>query len=240
VTDAVAIIPARGGSKRIPGKNLRPFRGRPIIAYPIAAARDSGLFTRIVVSTDSEEIAAVARAEGAEIPFVRPGALADDHATTSAVLRHALSSLDANGQTFACCLYPTAVFAGPAELAAGLDLLRRSGARTVMTVAAFASPIQRALRRAPDGRVEMIWPETRDTRTNDLEEAFHDAGQFYWVRAADFLERPVLLGDDVWGLRLDRRRVCDIDTEEDWLWAEAVHEMLCRSPDGRQTAATRP
>jgi len=228
MTDAVAIIPARGGSKRIPGKNLRDFCGQPIIAYAIATARQSGVFARIVVSTDSEDIALVARAEGAEVPFMRPAEIADDHATTSAVLLHALQELGENLTEFACCLYPTAALVGPTELVAGYALLGESGARTVMTVTNFPSPICRALRETTDGRLAWIWPENRDARTNDLDEALHDAGQFYWVRAAEFLERPVLIGDDVRALRLDRRVVCDIDTEEDWEWAEMAYQVLRR------------
>ena len=232
MTGSVAIIPARGGSKRIPGKNLRDFCGRPIIAYAIEAARDSGLFGRIVVSTESEEIARVA---GAEIPFSRPADLADDHATTSAALLHALNALTDDGFEFACCLYPTAAFIGPAELKEGYELLHESGGRTVMTVTSFASSIRRALIENADGRLKMIWPEHRDARSNDLDEALHDAGQFYWVRVAEFLDRPVLIGGDVRGLRLDRRSVCDIDTEEDWQWAETAYQVRRRRHEGAET-----
>lgn len=228
VTDAIAIIPARGGSKRIPGKNHRDFCGKPIIAYPINAARESGLFARIVVSTDSEDIARTAKKVGAEVPFLRPAEFADDHTTTSAVLLHALQELGEDVPEFACCLYPTAAFVGPTELAAGYALLRETGARTVITVTSFASSIDRALRETEDGRVVWIWPENRDTRSNDLGEALHDAGQFYWVRTEQFLDQPVLIGDDVRALKLDRRAVCDIDTEEDWKWAEIAYSVLRR------------
>ncbi len=235
MTGPVAIIPARGGSKRIPGKNLREFCGRPIIAYAIGAALDSGLFARVTVSTDSEDIARVARAEGAEVPYLRPAALADDHATTSAVLLHALQELGDARPEFACCLYPTAAFVGPAELAGGYKLLRQTGARTVMTATGFASSIRRALRESADGRLEMIWPEYRDARSNDLDEALHDAGQFYWVRVGAFLDQPVLIGDDVRAFRLERRMVCDIDTEEDWEWAEIAYQVLSRRRQGHKT-----
>ncbi len=226
--EVVAIIPARGGSKRIPGKNIRDFCGQPIIAYPIAAAQASGLFAHIVVSTDSEDIAGVAREAGAEVPFLRQSSLADDHTTTSAVLEHALRALGEERPAFACCLYPTAALIGSAELAGGYEVLRQTGARTVITATSFAAPIRRALRETADGRLEMIWPENRDTRSNDLDEALHDAGQFYWVRVAEFLDHPVLFCDDMRALRLDRRMVCDIDTEEDWEWAETAHQVLRR------------
>ena len=223
MSEAVAIIPARGGSKRIPGKNIRLFCGRPIIAYAIEAARRSGLFARILVSTDSDEIACIARAHGAETPFVRPAALADDVTTTAAVLAHALGALGAAAPAHACCLYATAAFVTPEDLSAGFELLRARPFSTVIGVTSFPAPIFRALRRTDNGQVKMIWPEHRDTRSNDLPEALHDAGQFYWVCVDDFLDQPVLFGERTGAVRLPRRRVYDIDTVEDWEWAEAAY-----------------
>ena len=186
---AFAIIPARGGSKRIPRKNIRDFNGRPMIGWTIAAARDSCLFDHIFVSTDDDEIAAIARAEGAEAPFMRPAALADDHTPTRPVVNHAIEAATAlyGKPDYVCCLYATAPFMRASDLATGFDLLQSSGADFAFSVTSFAFPIQRALRLLPSGRVDMFAPEHAMTRSQDLEEAWHDAGQFYWGRTDAFL-----------------------------------------------------
>lgn len=233
----LAVIPARGGSRRIPNKNRRPFAGRPMIGYAIAAARASGLFSRIVVSTDSDETAALARDLGAEVPFRRPADLSDDHTTTAAVLRHALVELGAADTfRFACCIYPATPFLVPADLQAGLKAVEDQGAATAFAVTAYGTPIWRAIRLVDGSRVEMIWPEHRDTRTQDLPETFHDAGQFYWVSVRQFLEVPVLIGKLSRGVVMPRWRSHDIDTPDDWRRAELAYRALAE--DLQQGPAT--
>lgn len=223
-----AIIPARGGSKRIPRKNIRPFAGQPIIAHSIQTAWASGLFDEVVVSTDDDEIAGVAREHGAAVPFRRPPDLADDHATTIAVIQHALGWFADNGRDvdLACCIYATAPFLCAADLADGLAKLLDSGRSFAFSVTSFEFPIQRALRLRPDGAVEAFAPEHTDTRSQDLEPAYHDAGQFYWGRAAAFREGRVLFSPESVPVILPPYRVHDIDTEEDWVRAELAYQAL--------------
>jgi N-acylneuraminate cytidylyltransferase len=224
----LAVIPARGGSKRIPRKNLRAFAGRPIIAHSIAAARDSGLFDMVLVSTDDDEIAAVAREHGAEVPFLRPPALADDHTGTQAVVKQAIEAVAAwaSMPEQVCCVYATAPFVRPRDLIDGLARLEASGAEFAFSVTSFAFPIQRALRLDADGRIGMMWPEHMATRSQDLEHAWHDAGQFYWGRAAAFVAGVPLYSPDAVAVPLPRHRVQDIDTEEDWRRAELMFRVL--------------
>jgi len=224
----VAIIPARGGSKRIPGKNIKLFAGQPIIAYSIQAALASGLFQRVIVSTDSEAIAAVSRDYGAETPFVRPSALADDFTTTADVILHALDWLASHDAPVrhACCLYATAPFVQTRFLGEGLEMLERSGAASVFTVTTYPAPIFRALKQEADGRLAMVWPEYELTRSNDLPETFHDAGQFYWLDAVRFLADKKIYSPDSRPVVLPRYLVQDIDTLEDWVTAEAMYEAL--------------
>lgn len=226
----IAIIPARGGSKRIPGKNIREFFGRPIIAWSIAAAQESGLFTRIIVSTDSPEIAAVARAYGAETPFMRPAAIADDFTTTAAVVRHALEWVEGEGESpeHVCCLYATAPFVIASTLQAGFALLQESGAASVFPVTSFPCSVFRALTINTSGRIVMLWPEHELTRSNDLPTAYHDAGQFYWLSVRDFL-RSGKIYDDAIPLIVPRWQVQDIDTPEDWRMAELLFAALRHS-----------
>jgi len=224
----LVVIPARGGSKRIPRKNIRPFRGRPMIAWSIEAARAAGCFDRILVSTDDEQIAAVACSHGAEVPFLRPAHLADDHATTQAVVMHAVQWCEQQGLAAqaVCCLYATAPFVQPADLAAGAQLLQQAPAGSfVFTVTSFPFPIQRAIRINAAGRSAMIQPEHFNTRSQDLEEAFHDAGQFYWARPQAW-ESSQSIFDDGLPIILPRWRVQDIDTEEDWMQAELMHQLV--------------
>lgn len=225
---AVAVIPARGGSQRIPRKNVRPFRGRPIIAWSIEAALASGCFERVVVSTDDDEIAEVAEAAGAEVPFRRPAALADHHAGTDAVLLHALETLAEGGVApeHACCLYATAPFVTAQLVREGLEVLVRSGAGAAFTVTKFEFPIRRGLRLAADGRLEMLWPEHRMTRSQDLEPAYHDAGQLYWVDVARFRATPDVMQLAPVAIPVPRHRVQDIDDLEDWRRAELLHAAL--------------
>jgi pseudaminic acid cytidylyltransferase len=227
----VAVIPARGGSKRIPRKNVRDFCGRPILAYSIDAARESGLFARIVVSTDDPEIAAAARAHGAEAPFVRPSELADDHAGTEAVMRHCVQWLGQHGETpeYACCIYATAPFVRAGDLREAYTRLRESGKAYVFSVTTFEFPVQRALRLAADGAVEALWPQFTDARSQDLEQAWHDAGQFYWGTARAFLDAVPIYSKAALGFPVPRHLVQDIDTPEDWTRAELMFRAL-RAP----------
>jgi len=230
---AIAIIPARGGSKRVPRKNIKAFHGRPMIAYSIQAALESDLFARVVVSTDDAEIAEVARNWGAEVPFLRPATLADDHAGTVEVIQHAVELLREQGEDFAyaCCLYATAPFVTPADLARGLEALRAHPDKAyAFTVTDYASPVQRALRLRPDGGVESLYPEFYETRSQDLEPAFHDAGQFYWGRTDAWMQGAPLHAPHSLPVRLPRHRVQDIDTPEDWQRAEVLFAALGAAP----------
>ncbi len=225
---AVCIIPARGGSKRIARKNIKPFCGQPMLAYSVQAALASHCFDRVVVSTDDDEIAALARAYGAEVPFVRPAALADDHTGTTAVVKHALQWLAAHHNTaeVACCLYATAPFVRAADIRRGLDVLRSGAYDYAFSVTSFAFPIQRALRQQADGALSMFQPENFAVRSQDLEEAWHDAGQFYWGTAAAWLAEKPIFNSRAQAVVLPRHRVQDIDTPEDWLRAEYLFRAL--------------
>lgn len=226
----VAVIPARGGSKRIPRKNVRPFAGRPMIAHSIAVAQQSGCFDAIVVSTDDDEIAAVAEAHGAAVPFRRPAALADDHTGTTEVVAHAVQELTASGWdlSYVCCIYATAPLLTAEALSEGLERLRRSGASYAFGVAAFPAPIQRALRITDRGTLEPIWPENVLMRSQDLEPAYHDAGQFYWGTAAAWARGDQAHAAAAVPVVLPPYRVQDIDTPEDWERAEHLYELLHR------------
>lgn len=223
----LCVIPARGGSKRVPRKNVAPFLGRPMIAWAIAAAKAAGVFDRVLVSTDDDQIAAVAEAEGAEAPFRRPAALADDHTGTREVIAHAIAEAERRwGPAEAvCCLYATAALTDPAALGAGLDRLRAGGARYVFPVIAYPGPIERALRRDPDGRLSMVDPASYAMRSQDLPQAFRDAGQFYWGAAATW-GQPAPIHEGAVGLPTPPWRAQDVDTPEDWRMAELIAQGL--------------
>lgn len=224
----VVIIPARGGSKRIPRKNIKGFKGKPIIAYSIAAAKESGCFDRIIVSTDDQEIASVARSLGAETPFIRPYELSGDHAETVPVIKHATEYLINDGANidYVCCIYATAPFVLADDLALALDKVKSSNRDYCFSVTSYPYPIQRSLRLDGNGNVEMLYPENYSVRSQDLEETFHDAGQFYIGRTEAWLnEKPILLANSN-ALILARNRVQDIDTEEDWQQAEIMYDVL--------------
>ncbi len=227
----IAIIPARGGSKRIPRKNIKAFAGRPMIVHAIAAALDSGLFEHVVVSTDDHEIAESACLAGADMPFVRPAELADDHTPTVPVVAHAIEALEGLGWQIAtvCCIYPCVPFVQVADLVAALNLLRESGADFAFPVAEFPAAIQRALRRTPQGRMSPFHPEFELTRTQDLEPAYHDAGQFYWGSRDAWLSNPRIHSNAA-GLVIPNWRVVDIDTPEDWTRAEMLYRTLSLHP----------
>lgn len=224
----VAIIPARGGSKRIPRKNIKPFCGKPMIAWTIEAAEASGCFDDIIVSTDDDDIAAVAKACGASVPFTRPNNLSDDHTGTIPVIKHAIEWYEAHVKPidYACCLYATAPFVQPDDLKQGLQSVQNADVDYAFSVTSYAFPIQRALRLSDSGGVSMFQPEHFNTRSQDLEEAWHDAGQFYWGRADAWLNEKPLFSERSAAVPLPGHRVQDIDTPEDWTRAEWLFKAL--------------
>lgn len=225
----VAVIPARAGSKRIPNKNIRHFAGIPIIARSISVALESGCFDRVVVSTDSDNIAEVAEAHGAEVPFRRPPELADDFTPTIPVIRHAIDALSGHSMqvTAVCCIYATAPLLRATDLQQAFDRLQDCDA-FVLAVTEFRFPVQRALRRDGAGKVRMFEPEQFTTRSQDLEPAWHDAGQFYLARTATWLTEDMIFQSGSIGIALPTSRVQDIDTLDDWEHAELMFEALQR------------
>jgi pseudaminic acid cytidylyltransferase len=224
----VAIIPARGGSKRIPCKNIKLFSGQPIISYSIRVAQETGLFDRIIVSTDSLEIAAIARECGADVPFLRPAELANDFAGTAEVVCHAIEWLTKEGTRpeFICCIYATAPLIQARYLKQGYDKLVSSDATSAFSITTYSYPIYRSLRITENSRIEMIWPEYKDTRSQDLPEAYHDAGQFYWANTDKFMKEKALFSKDSLPVILPRYLVQDIDTAEDWKTAERMFSAM--------------
>ena len=220
----IAIIPARGGSKRIPRKNIKIFYDKPIIAWSIEAAKSSNLFDLIVVSTDDIEIAEVASAYGALVPFIRPAELSDDFVGTNVVIKHAVEWLIYNiGKIdYVCTIYATAPFIKPIDLISGFSLLLNSGAQICFSATSFPFPIQRAIKISSNGRLEMFNPEFYLSRSQDLEPAFHDAGQFYWSTIKSVLHSNLEFSNDAVPLLLPRYQVQDIDTNEDWIRAELM------------------
>ncbi|KQC04392.1 MAG: pseudaminic acid cytidylyltransferase [Methanoculleus sp. SDB] len=229
----LAVIPARGGSKRIPRKNIRDFCGKPIIAWSIEAALDSGCFDRVIVSTDDAEIADVARQWGAEVPFIRPAELSTDYSGTLSVIRHAVVWFAERGIDFGqiCCIYATAPFVSVDDIRRGLEILTTGGSEYAFSVTSFPFPIQRAVKITKDGRLEMFQPEHFATRSQDLEEAYHDAGQFYWGVSDAWREEKPLFSHIAAPVILPRHRVQDIDTPEDWVRAELMFELLHKLQD---------
>lgn len=233
---AVGIIPARGGSKRIPRKNIRDFHGQPLISRTIRTLLDSAIFDDVVVSTDDDEIAEVSQGAGASVPFRRPAELADDMSGTGAVVRHAIGmieqSRDAQGEAsvdHVCLVYPGAVFVTPGDLVESFDTLTSNEVQYVYSATSFASSIDRAVVLDERGLATMRHPEHLLTRSQDLTEAFHDVGQFYWGRIDAWKQGvAVLTGRSMLHL-LPRWRVQDIDTPEDWERAEVLYEVLQRT-----------
>lgn len=224
----IAIIPARGGSKRIPRKNIKEFCGKPMIACSIEAALQSGCFDQVVVFTNDAEIAEVARQFGAQVPFMRPTELADDHTGTTAVIAHAIDWFAARGQTpnQVCCLYATAPFVSVDDLRRGLKVLTDTGSDYAFSATSYAFPIQRAIRLTVDKRVAMFYPEHFNTRSQDLEEAYHDTGQFYWGKASACLKNKMIFSLASVPVLLPRHQVQDIDTHEDWVRAEWLFRAI--------------
>ncbi len=219
----LCIIPARGGSKRIPRKNVKLFAGRPLIAWTIAAARQSGVFDHVVVTTDDEEIATIAEEHGAEAPFRRPASLADDFTPTLPVVEHALAWWEENCSrvALACCAYANPFITAEAFAAGHFLLATDAETDFVLGVTTFEYPIHRALKSSADGTISMIWPENMMKRSQDLPEALHDAGQFYWGRRAAFARHDIVFAARCRAVKLPRECVQDLDTPEDWAVAEA-------------------
>lgn len=221
----IAIIPARAGSQRIPGKNIRDFCGKPMIAWPIAEALAAACFDQVLVSTDSPEIASISISAGAIAPFIRPPELADNHSPTVPVIRHALQWYADNvGEVeLACCIYATTPLLRLTDLQRGLGMLEeRTDIDYVFSVARYPSPVQRALRMDAAGRVNAMHPEHSMTRTQDLEPAYHDAGQFYWGRSRAWLDEKPIFGPGSLGIVIPADRAHDIDNPEDWTRAEVA------------------
>lgn len=227
----VAIITARGGSKRIPRKNIKTFLGFPIIKYSIETAIKSECFDEVMVSTDDKEIAEVAKKLGAKIPFFRSKAASNDFATTADVIEEVLlgyKNIDKNFE-YGCCIYPTAPFILAERLREGFDILKSKKADSVLPVVRFSYPIQRALK-IENGRLLMIWPENLNKRSQDLMPAYHDCGQFYWFRVKKFLENRKILTENTFPIIVPESEIQDIDTEEDWKIAEMKFKILKKIP----------
>ncbi len=220
----IAIIPARGGSKRIPGKNIRIFCGRPIISYSIYVARDSGLFDDVVVSTDDRRVVNVARQYGARVPFLRPEELAEDNVPVSKAVGHALRWLHDHNETYDyfCFIMATAPFVTADDIRRGWEVMKEHGADAAFAVTRYDYPIWRALRLNSEGRLEMVWEDYRNARSQDLPEVWHDAGQFYWAKTNVFMAEGDLMGGVAVPIVLPRYHALDIDTEEDWRQAELL------------------
>jgi len=224
----IAIIPARGGSTRIPRKNIKFFLGKPIIAYSIEVALESKVFDRVIVTTDDEEIASVAREWGAETPFIRPSELGNDAVGTNEVVKHAIEWLIADGEQvdLVCAIYATAPFVRAEYLQKGLENIQNNNKQLSFSATSFPFPIQRAFKLTEKGEAEMFWPEHYASRSQHLEEAYHDAGQFYWGTADAFLNSIMMFSHDAIPVILPRHLVQDIDTMEDWHRAEFMFKSL--------------
>lgn len=229
MTASLAIIPARGGSKRIPGKNTKMFCGKPMIAWAVGYALESNMFDKVVVSTDDEHVAEVARSVGAETPFMRPAGLADDLTPTVPVIAHAVEACQSMGWDidYACCIYPCVPFLQITDLTDAFALMQKSDAHFAYPVTDYAHPIQRAMRRLSTGKMELFHPEHELTRTQDLEKSYHDTGQFYWGRASSWKAHMKMHTAGV-GLIIPHWRVVDIDNPEDWIRAELLYQVLKR------------
>ena len=223
----VAIIPARGGSKRIPRKNIKLFHGKPLIAYSIETAIKSNLFDKVIVSTDDEEIAQISKKYGATVPFLRPKKLSDDFTGTGAVVNHTLEYLKSVGENydFVCTIYATAPFLDEKYLIEGFEKLKNSNAKNAFSCTSMPFPIQRTFKITENQRCEMFWPENFMKRSQDLEEAYQDAGQFYWTNL-NIKSDEITFGKDSIPIILPRYLVQDIDTLEDWQRAEIMYEVI--------------
>lgn len=222
---SVVVIPARGGSKRIPLKNIRQFHGQPMMAWPIERARQSGIFDRIVVSTDDPQMADVARASGAEVPFMRDPKLADDLTGTGDVVRDAIQRLEIEDDTIVCCLYATAAFVTSDDLKEAQNRLRGSSLPWIFTAGEYRTPIQRAYHQTEHG-MQPLYPENMPKRSQDLEPCYFDAGQAYMARAGTWRAPTGHVWDGAEALVLPDQRCVDIDTEDDWQRAERLFGLV--------------
>ena len=224
----ICVIPARGGSKRIPRKNIKEFNGKSIIAYSIEAAFKSNCFSQVIVSTDDDEISEVAKKYGALVPFVRPDELSNDYAGTIPVIKHAIEWMEDNNNYIenVCCLYATAPFIQSKIISKAYQQLQDSNSDYCFSVTSFSFPIQRAIKIVQGDKVNMFYPEHYNTRSQDLEEAYHDAGQFYWGKAQAFKDESPLFSEVATPYVLPRYLVQDIDTMEDWIRAETMYKVL--------------
>lgn len=230
----IAIIPARGGSKRIPKKNIKNFCGKPMIAWSIEKAIDSGLFDHVLVSTDDNSIAKVAKEYGAEVPFIRPKYLSDDHTGTTPVTRHATDWVIENiGHVdYICTIYATAPFIEIKDLITGFRSLSESSFKLAFSVTSYDFPIQRALKLNENNSVSMFQPEYYHSRSQDLEASFHDAGQFYWAKTEAINSESIAFSENSLAVIIPRHRVLDIDTEEDWVRAELMFKSYIKPYKG--------
>lgn len=224
----IAIIPARGGSKRIHRKNIKLFHGKPIIAYSIEAAKSSCCFDKVIVSTEDLQIAQIAKEFGAEVPFLRPPSIADDNSSTMEVMTHAVQWCEKAGWNpeEVCCIYATAPFLLPSDLRKGLSLLEKDNVQFSFGATLFPFPIQRAIKLDEEGAVSMFSEQHEKTRSQDLEDAYHDVGQFYWGRKAAFLEGLPIFSGGSRVVQIPRVRAQDIDTLEDWDFAESLFRFM--------------
>ena len=226
----LAVIPARGGSKRIPRKNIREFAGKPMIAHSIEAALGSGVFDRVIVSTDDEEIADVARHYGADVPFLRPSELSGDQVGATDVMAHAVEWFREQDQNplAVCCILATAPFIQQEEIKKGLDIFQKGNWQYVFSATNFGFPIFRSFKKKADHGLEMFFPEHFETRSQDLPEAMHDAGQFYWGRPQAWVEKQRVFEPWSTVVELPRWRVQDIDTMDDWQRAEIIYSLVTK------------
>jgi pseudaminic acid cytidylyltransferase len=224
----VAVIPARGGSKRIPQKNIKQFCGKPMIAWPIEVAKESGLFEHIIISTDDEEIAEISKSCGAEVPFMRSAELSDDYVGTTEVIAHAVSWMQKQQwePKAICCMYATSVFLTVEDLKKGFDAMSNGNWSYVFSATNFEYPIFRSFKETANGGVEMFFPEHFSERSQDLPIALHDAAQFYWGKPNTWLENLNLFENHSFPVKLPRWRIQDIDTEDDWKRAEILFKLL--------------
>ena len=223
----LAIIPARGGSKRIPRKNIKPFLGKPIIAYSIEAAIKSNLFNEVMVSTDDEEIVKIAKQYGAKVPFLRSNDNANDFAVLADVVEEVVSNYSQNNQVFEniCCILPTAPFVTSTKIIEAYKILSNNNFDSVFPVLEFSFPIQRSLK-IEDNKVVMVWNEHLNSRSQDLEARYHDSGQFYWIKTQSFLTEKKLLTNDSGAIIISQLEAQDIDTETDWKLAEIKYKIM--------------
>lgn len=224
----IAIIPARGGSKRIPGKNIRPFHGKPVMAWSIEAALESGLFDEVMVSTNDPNIADVAKSFGASVPFLRSEKNSDDFATTVDVIKEVLHAYAETGQSFdiGCCIYATATFVTPRKLSDAYELMQSKKFDSVFPVMKYSFPVQRSFRREEDGKVQMFYPEHVNTRSQDLQPAYHDAGQFYFFGVKELLSKGTIFTENSGSIVISELEGQDIDNEDDWKLAEIKWKIM--------------